>query len=259
MLQDSWLLEVLRCPETHDRLQQKGGHLFRPDGQSYPIIHGIPSLVFPSTSIGDDARWQRFYDWFAPIYDFSEKVFGRILAGLDIPEERVRLVSLLGLERGKSILEVSPGPGVYQKLIRERVGNDARYAAVDLSMGMLNQCQNRNRALDVALVHANGSHLPFADESFDALFHFGGVNLFDEPERALVEFVRVVRRGGIVSWGDEGFSESVPDSWKKRFLTRMNPGYLKQRPSIPSGLSNVKQLEVSGGYGFLIVAHKSTG
>jgi ubiquinone/menaquinone biosynthesis C-methylase UbiE len=38
--------------------------------------------------------------------------------------------------------------------------------------------------------------LPFADNSFDILFHFGGVNLFNNPDLALREFVRVVRRGG---------------------------------------------------------------
>jgi ubiquinone/menaquinone biosynthesis C-methylase UbiE len=258
MSQDSWLLEVLRCPQTHDLLQQKGDLLIRPDGQSYPIIRGIPSLVFPAASVGEDAKWQRFYDWYAPIYDFNERFLGHILTGLDIPKERVQLISLLGLKRGTSILEVSPGPGVYQKLIRGHIGNQARYAAVDLSMGMLNQCQKRNQELNVALVHANASHLPFADESFDALFHFGGVNLFDEPEGALAEFVRVVRTGGIVSWGDEGSSSSIPDGWKKRFLTRMNPGYLKPRPPIPKGLSNIKQLEVSGGYGYLIIGNKST-
>jgi ubiquinone/menaquinone biosynthesis C-methylase UbiE len=173
-----------------------------------------------------------------------------------IAEERARIVSILGLRRGTSILEVSPGPGAYQREIRDAVGQEARFAAVDLSMGMLTQCQKRNRELNVALIQANGSHLPFADDSFDALFHFGGVNLFDRPEAAISEFIRVVRTGGIVSWGDEHFSTSVPDGWKKRFLARMNPGYLQEPPSIPSRLSNLKQIEVFGGYGYLIVANK---
>ena len=257
MNQPLWLLESLRCPETGDRLQQEGDLLVRSDGSSYRVIRGIPSLVFPPTLGVEDARWQRFYDAFAPFYDLNERVFARLLAGLDVVAERERMISLLGLQGSMSVLEVSPGPGVYQPYIRARIGSDARYAAVDLSMGMLRQCQKRHGDLNVSLIHANGSRLPFADASFDALFHFGGVNLFDEPEQALSEFVRVVRFGGIVSWGDERFSPSIPEGWKKRFLARMNPGYLKQRPPVPKGLSDVKDLEVAAGYGYLIVATKS--
>jgi hypothetical protein len=86
------------------------------------------------------------------------------------------------------------------------------------------------------------------------LFHFGSVNLFDEPEQAIAEFVRVVRNGGIVSWGDERLPASAPGGWRKLFLTRMNPGYLRQPPPIPVRLRNVRQYEVFGGYGYLVVA-----
>ena len=252
----SWLLELIRCPQTGERLVMQGSALLRPDGKSYPILDGIPRLVYPPAAVGDDARWQRFYDWFAPFYDFNERVLGGILAGVNMRQERTCIIEILGLRRGMRILEVSPGPGVYQSDIRASVGNDAEYAAIDLSMGMLTQCQKRNRHLNIALLQANGSNLPFADESFDALFHFGGVNLFGEPERALKEFVRVVRKGGIVSWGDEGFSSSFPDGWKKRVLIRMNPGYLKQRLPIPQGLLNPQITEVCNGLGHLVVGNR---
>jgi len=256
MAQPPWLLEILNCPETREPLKETADALVRPDGKSYPIVSGIPSLVFPAMPAGEDARWHRFYDWFAPVYELNERIFGRVLAGVHVKKERARIVSILCLEHGMRILEVSPGPGVYQREIRAAIGRDARYAAVDLSMGMLNQCRRRNPDLDIALVQANGSHLPFADGSFDALFHFGGVNLFEEPDTAVHEFIRVVRKGGIVSWGDEHFSDSVPESWKKRFLARINPGYLKEPPSIPPVLPDVKQFEVFGGFGYLIVASK---
>jgi ubiquinone/menaquinone biosynthesis C-methylase UbiE len=230
--------------------------LIRSDGRSYSIVHGIPSLVYPQTLLSDDAKWQRFYDWFAPIYELNERFFGRLLLSLDMVQERTRIVSLLGLRQGMATLEVSPGPGVYQRDIRAAIGNDAHYTAIDLSLGMLTQCQKRNRGLNVALVQANGSYLPFADESFDALFHFGSVNLYNEPDQAIAEFVRVVRKGGIVSWGDEQFPATVPDGWKKRFLARMNPGYLRQPPAIPNRLSNVKQIEVFGGFAYLVIANK---
>jgi hypothetical protein len=40
------------------------------------------------------------------------------------------------------------------------------------------------------------------------------VNLFNEPERAIREFIRVAKKDDIIAWGDEGFSPNLPDSWR---------------------------------------------
>jgi ubiquinone/menaquinone biosynthesis C-methylase UbiE len=98
--------------------------------------------------------------------------------------------------------------------------------------------------------------LPFADEAFDAVFHFGGVNLFNEPERAIREFVRVAKKGGIVAWGDESFSPNLPDNMQKRILGKMNPGFLKAKPAIPKELVNVREYEVYDGMVYLVVGEK---
>jgi ubiquinone/menaquinone biosynthesis C-methylase UbiE len=99
-------------------------------------------------------------------------------------------------------------------------------------------------------------YLPFADESFDALFHFGGVNLFNEPDKGLLEFVRVVKKGGIVAWGDEEMSPDFTSRLRRKILIRLNPGYLKTPPSPPKGLSNIKKNIVRNGLGYLYVAKK---
>jgi ubiquinone/menaquinone biosynthesis C-methylase UbiE len=154
------------------------------------------------------------------------------------------------------ILEVSPGPGVFQPFLRESITEKGDFVALDLSLGMLRQCRKRQKRLNTFLIQGNGSYLPFADNTFDALFHFGSVNLYNEPEKAVKEFVRVVRPKGIVSWGDEAPSEKIPDGWKKKLLIKMNPGYTRSRPPMPDGLENVKDYEVYNGYGYLIVGRK---
>jgi ubiquinone/menaquinone biosynthesis C-methylase UbiE len=60
--------------------------------------------------------------------------------------------------------------------------------------------------------------------SFDAVFHFGGVNLFNDPDRALREFIRVAKKNGIVSRGDEGFSKNYESEIRRRILSKQNPG-----------------------------------
>lgn len=106
-------------------------------------------------------------------------------------------------------------------------------------------------------MHGNAQYLPFQNESFDAVFHFGGVNLFNDPEKALEEFVRVTRKGGLVAWGDEGFSPNYPEGYRKRRLTRINPGFLKPQPPIPEELVNVKEYEVYQGLAYLNVGEKA--
>jgi SAM-dependent methyltransferase len=122
---------------------------------------------------------------------------------------------------------------------------------------MLRQCRARHARENAELVHGNAEHLPFADKTFDALFHFGGVNLFTDPAGALAEFVRVVKPGGVVAYGDEGFSPDCPDTWRRRLLTRMNPGYLRTRPTPPTGLVDVSESVVYGGFAYLVLGRRA--
>ncbi len=93
-------------------------------------------------------------------------------------------------------------------------------------------------------------------KSFDALFHFGGVNLFSDPGQALREFVRVVRPGGRIVWGDEHMSEQFSHPIGRRVLPRMNPGFRKTPPPPPSGADVLARHEVYSGLGYLIVARR---
>jgi ubiquinone/menaquinone biosynthesis C-methylase UbiE len=155
-----------------------------------------------------------------------------------------------------SVLEVSPGPGVFQKFLRNDIGEKGELVVLDLSMGMLRQCQKKNNRLNVQLIHGNAQFLPFADNSFDALFHFGGINLFNDPQKAISEFIRVVKKDGIVSWGDEGFSENYRNERRKKMMLRINPGFAKPRPLVPDTVYDVIENDVYDGLAYLVVARK---
>lgn len=204
---------------------------------------------------GSDARWARFYDRLAPFYAWSERVLGRWLTGVDILAERRALAALIPLATGQRVLEVSPGPGIWQPDLASKVGPEGWLSALDISRGMLDQCRRRcvGQVPEPRLVRGNGSRLPYATSAFDGLFHFGGINLFAEPGQALEEFARVVRPGGWVVFGDEQFSPAwlARDDWRVRLLRRMNPGYLRQPPLLPPGLLCESEHAVMGGLGYL--------
>ena len=111
-------------------------------------------------------------------------------------------------------------------------------------MGMLLQCRKRNKKLNVQLIHGNAQFLPFADNSFDALYHFGGINLFNDPQKAISEFIRVVKKDGIVSWGDEGFSDNYKHERRRKMMLKINPGFAKPHPIVPDSVYDVKENEV---------------
>lgn len=251
-----WINEILFCPETKEKLIPGETAYNRKDGKSYPVRNDILSVVFPAEISGLDARMNRFYRYLAPFYSFTEDTLGRLIAGIEMEKGRAEIVSHLQLKEGMQLLEVSPGSGVFQKLLRSRLGANGKMISLDLSLPMLRQCQLRNGNLNIPLIHANAQYLPFADNSFDALFHFGGINLFNDPSKAISEFVRVTKSGGIVAWGDEGFSQTYPDGLKKKILSRMNPGFLKERPPEPASISSLKDYEVYGGLGYLNVGIK---
>jgi ubiquinone/menaquinone biosynthesis C-methylase UbiE len=229
----------------------------REDGLKYPITNGILSIVYPQFLKGKDATYNLFYNAFAPFYDRSEQFFGKLITGLDVNKGREDIVSKLNISPGLRLLEVSPVPGVFQELLRSHLTVQGEFVSLDLSLSMLRQCQLHNQRLNVHLVHGNGQFLPFAENSFDALFHFGGVNLFNDPDKAIREFIRVVKKNGIVSWGDEGFSKNYRSETRKRILAAMNPGFLKPKPTIPDTLHETKVHEVYGGLGYLVVGKKN--
>jgi len=251
----NWLNSIIRCPETLKALQRNGNN-YQSEDRVYKVKNDILSLVYPAELSGDDAKYNKFYNLFAPLYDLNERVMGKLLVGVDMVKGRKQIISFLGLKPGMRILEVSPGPGVFQKYLRNDIGENGELVSLDLSMGMLRQCQKLNKKLNVQLIHGNAQFLPFADNSFDALFHFGGVNLFNNPQKAISEFIRVVKKDGIVSWGDEGFSEDYKVSAEKKIMIKINPGFAKPRPIIPDSLYDVKENEVYDGLAYLIVAKK---
>ena len=253
-------LSTLRSPGGAYPLRREGSALVDTTGRIYPVQHGIPRLVIGANFSGGDAKWNRFYDFFAPLYEMNERFFGWVLAGLRMRAEQARMVASLGIEPGSSLLEICTGPGVFQPLLAQAVGTDGRMSALDLSMGVLRRCAQRTRQQRPVplVIQANGDHLPFADAVFDYVFHFGGIKLFTSPEKALLECARVLRPGGRLFLGDEGFEPTIPKrGWRRQLLMRINPGFQKPPPDLPNQLKLIEQKKVYDGLGFLWTLEKN--
>ena len=95
----------------------------------------------------------------------------------------------LALQPGERVLDLAAGTGVSTV---EFGKSGAWCVAADLSRGML----EAGRFRDVPMVAADGTTLPFADQSFDAVTISYGLRNFSDPDQAMRELLRVTKPGG---------------------------------------------------------------
>jgi demethylmenaquinone methyltransferase / 2-methoxy-6-polyprenyl-1,4-benzoquinol methylase len=137
------------------------------------------------------------FDNIAERYD----VMNRLMSlGLDRGWRR-RCVERLSSQKLASILDVATGTADLAIAAARRYP-DARVVGLDPSEQMLEVARTKLAKLGllnrIELVRGEAESLPFSDGSFDAaMIAFGIRNVPDRP-RALLEFHRVVRPGGLV-------------------------------------------------------------
>lgn len=217
------VLPILRCPASGKPLHVAGNSL-RALGQSYALAEGIPNLVEEEQVADLDALFQKQYDEkTARVYDRLLKVQS-FLFGCWEPAERRRLVSLLNPPAGGLFLEVAVGTGANLPHLAAAAGPESSLVGVDLSLAMLGQARQRAAKLDlpICLIRADACRLPFASDSFDAVFHFGGINMFGSIEQGIGEMLRVAKPGAPILISDEGMSEKRRRTWLGRRLGKMN-------------------------------------
>ncbi|WP_461361904.1 class I SAM-dependent methyltransferase [Candidatus Darwinibacter acetoxidans] len=216
------ILPVLRCPYTGLPLQAAGSTLLA-EGQFYAIVDGIPCLVREDQLAEIDRHFQKQYDeQAAEKYDRAIDLLS-VLGGCWAPTQRRRLARLLSPPKGM-LLEVSVGTGSNLPYLTQTLGGTGLIVGIDLSQAMLKMAQRRAQSLSVPtyLIRADACRLPFADETFDAVFHFGGINMFGDIRQAIKEMVRVAKPGAPILIGDEGMSEKRRGTWLGRCAAKMN-------------------------------------
>jgi ubiquinone/menaquinone biosynthesis C-methylase UbiE len=104
---------------------------------------------------------------------------------------------LQGEQLSGDVLEIGSGSGAMAaELLRRFL--DARLTATDYDDSMVEVARDRLRRFGdrVDVQQADASHLPFPDESFDAVVSFIMLHHVIDWEKALAEAVRVLRPGG---------------------------------------------------------------
>ena len=104
---------------------------------------------------------------------------------------RVATRTAVGAVPGDRVLDLAAGTGTSTE---EWADAGIDVVACDISLGML--AEGKRRRPDMTFIAGDGLHLPFADETFDAVtISYGLRNIPDTPA-ALAELYRVTKTGG---------------------------------------------------------------
>ncbi len=246
MTQDAFL-QTLRSPETGASLIiSDDQHLLTaPDGTTYDVLDGgIVNMLYPRELLAEDAREQFLYDQAYLRYDRGVSWVFETLNGSDEAATRQFMISLMELKPGMTVIEVGAGTGKDSALIVEQVAPGGTAVLSDLSPNMLRLATQKIQPqdVDVHFLLANGAYLPFADNTFDALFHFGGINTFSQRREAFLEMTRVVRPGGKIVIGDESVAPWLRQTPTYEMLLKANPLFRAEVPleDVPANALNFK-------------------
>lgn len=187
---------------------------FQKDGEIYLALN-------PDYIIGDNAKYMTMYNRLARWYDLGEKWIGLIQSGQAVAKLRSDLMQELEWKNHLSVLYVSIGTGSDLRYIPQEIDlQTLDFVGADISLGMLKKCQKAcAKKTNLALFQACAEDLPFADNSFDLVYHIGGINFFHDKAKAMQEMLRVAKPGTKILVSDET-ADYVDQQYKKNRLTK---------------------------------------
>jgi len=158
-------------------------------------------------------------------YDLYSRFYGALIAPLErMP--RMRALDRVAIGPHERVLEVATGPGETFAHIVARVAPENIVEGVDLSPRMLERTRRRAARTGRGNFHlqqADARKLPFADNTFDALYNSYMLDLipFADMPPVLAEFHRVLKPGGRLVLVNLSKRDAATRPWLERLYQRL--------------------------------------
>ena len=251
---DGRLLNILCEPITRAKLELSNDVLRNPLGKNYAIIEGIPVLVDILDKKNEYAL--TLFKEKAAVYDDYQHLSFKTFY-LDENQIRNNLIDKLNIDnQSKRVLELNAGTGRDSVLIKKRLGRLGEMHVQDISMDMLKVLKKKFADGEVFVTQSNASALPYKDQSFDAIYSFGGVGMgtYSDLKVQLKEIVRVSKVGAKVVLGGLGMGLWLRDSEFGKILINHNKHYenVFDVSAIPIEARNVSLSWILNGAGFCV-------
>lgn len=252
------------CPKTKTKLVlSDDGKTLHNTSAKEPLsyeVNDIVDLTYPKELFEQDRKEQMAYN---DAYQRYDRGVTWVFESLNSDENinRQKMCSLLHLKPGMKVLEVGAGTGKDSELIIKAISPDGEAFLSDLSPKMLQLAKQRLQPenVDINYFIANGTYLPFEDNTFDAVFHFGGINTFAERKEAFEEFNRVAKVGARIVVGDESVPAWLREEPTYKTLMKANPMFADEVPlnDLPKNIENF-ELHWIFGFGYYVMGYNKS-
>lgn len=120
-----------------------------------------------------------------------------------------------------SVLYVSIGTGRDLEFIPAYIDRSRiSFFGADISSEMLKKCRNKFEGkLNISLVHCCAEDLRFKDNMFDIVFHVGGINFFNDKQKAVNEMIRTAKNGSKLLIADET-NDPIENQYRKSSFSK---------------------------------------
>lgn len=127
-----------------------------------------------------------------------------------------RLIDRVELQTDDRVLDVGCGTGIVARRAAAQIGDEGLIVGLDVNEEMLNMAKATATEDELLIEWRQGdaTHLPFADEAFDAVFCQQALQFVPKPKAVLQEIHRVLAPSGRV----------VVSVWRP---LKFNPGYIE--------------------------------
>jgi ubiquinone/menaquinone biosynthesis C-methylase UbiE len=213
------------------------GHVFHfsPDGK-VPIFQSLAEGESEYSIIDAAIKHDNAFKWLYKTFKTDEK------------SVRQGLVDRLDLSPGMRVLIVGAGSCEDLPFVAASLNARGEIHCQDISAQMLLEGIKRHKAgvdgeeITLSFSVSDVKSLPFQDQSFDAAYHFGGVNVFGDIRKGLSEINRVVVEGGKILICDEGVAPWLLNSEFGRMMAINNPLYGSMVPmdSLPDTITDAE-------------------
>jgi len=108
------------------------------------------------------------------------------------------VVSSFRLAEGDWVLDVGTGTGILLPLIGQAIGPKGMLIGFDFSFKMLEKAKHRESSGEKLLLASTAESIPLRSALFDRITCFSALPHFTDKAKALMEMVRVLKRGGVL-------------------------------------------------------------
>ena len=160
------------------------------DTGNYPIVRGIPRFVdFEKEDYAASFGYQ-WRKW--PRVQFESENKGKPMEG----HTRMMWESITGvttIPKNQVVLDIGCGPGRFVDVARQK---GAKVIGIDYSLAVEAAAKNFQNDPDVCICQADALNLPIRQSSIDAAFSVGVLHHTPNPERGVLEAVKVLKESG---------------------------------------------------------------